>query len=149
MKKSKYWQCIRDIAQADDSIEPSSACVEAALNIFQPEEKLVRFFQLKPAFSGMVRRTSSSQTLVYELDEEHFVRMEQSSESEGVRLAGFASGVDDQEVLLFGEETVFQANVCDGEFEFNSLPFGCYDMAFVSEGESLWIPDLKLEENGK
>lgn len=149
MEKNKFWQSIRDLSQADESLEPPAACMEAALNIFQPTARPVRFFQLKPSFSGMVRRTESAETLVYELDEQHFVRMEHSADEDGVRLAGFASGVEDQDVMLFGGESVFQASVRDGEFEFNSLPFGCYDMAFVSEGESLWIPDLILEESGK
>jgi len=148
MEKSKFWQCIRDISQADDSLEPPAASIEAALNIFQPVKEQVRFFQLKPSFSGMVRRGVSSETLVYELDDAHFVRMEQSCETDGVRLTGFVSGVENQDVMLFGQESVFQASISDGEFEFNSLPFGCYDMAFVSEGESLWIPDLTLEESG-
>ena len=148
MKDFEFWQSLRGIARTDDSIDPPEKAVRAALDIFKPRKKsTVRFFTLQPSFAGLVRRGGGGK-LVYELDEQHFVQMESSKEEEGFRVAGFASGVDETEVLLFGVESVFKANIVDGEFEFNDLPPGCYDMAFVCEGESLWIPNLMLEEAG-
>ncbi len=145
MENHEFWQCIREIAQADGSVNPPNNTIDAALAIFQPSEKSQRFFRLQPSFAGMVRRSSPLKR-VFELDDTHFVHVEENHQPNGIRLFGFASGVDETEVVLFGEESEFHASIQDGEFEFKSLPEGCYDMAFYCEGESLWIPKLVVGE---
>ena len=141
-----YWQFIRDLAQRDESVEPPAASVSKAMEIFQPVLHREKVFRLQPAYAGMVRRAEPPRKLVFELGEQ-FVQVEQYSDGQGVNLSGFVSGLEDTAVTLFGDESVFQTPVRDGEFEFKSLPAGCYDMAFDCKGESLWIPKLILGES--
>ncbi len=143
MEKHNFWHIIRDLAQKDDSLEPPTETVNKALDIFQPKARQQRVFRLQPAYAGMVRRAETPRKLVFELDDQ-FVQVEQFCDDEGIQLSGFASNLEDTVVTLFGDESVFQAAVRDGEFEFKSLPAGCYDMAFDCKGESLWIPKLIL-----
>ena len=145
MGDQRFWQSIRKIAQEDNSIEVPRESVDAALSIFQPVVGVTRTFQLKPSFAGMVRNAAAASRLVYEMDS-RFVQLERLSDRGGIHLSGFASGVDETNATLFGDEVVFEAPINHGEFEFKSIPPGCYSLAFDSEGESLWIPKLTLEE---
>lgn len=145
MEKHRFWQSIRAIAQADDSVEVPQASLDAAFAIFQPKIKERRFFQLQPSFAGAVRRANVAERLVFKC-EDQFVQLEQDLEGEGVSISGFISEAGQTKVTLFGDESVFSSNINEGEFEFNSIPSGCYDMAFDNEGESLWIPNINLGE---
>lgn len=142
-----FWQRIREIAVLDDSIDPPESTVNSALDIFQPSPKSWRSFQLQPSFAGMVRRVSTAQKMVYELDDQRFVQIETTVDADGAKVAGFAAGIKDTKVMLLGGECVFEADILDGVFEFKSIPLGCYDMTFLSEGESLWIQELALGDN--
>ena len=142
-----FWQQIRELSFADDSMDPPEPTINAALDIFQPTPKSWRAFKLQPSFAGMVRRASPARKMVFELDDQCFVQIETTLTQEGTRLSGFAAGLEDTRVMLFGEERVFEAELKDGVFEFQSIPVGCYDMTFLCEGESLWIQELVLGDN--
>ncbi len=149
MEPSHFWRCIRNIAQLDRSRTVPDDLVDRGASIFPAARGKSRVFRVKPPDGAQLRagETTGGTKQVFEYRKDRFVELESCREANGFRLWGYASGMEEAPVRLFGEEIVFGSAIRAGEFEFQAVPPGWYTLAFDHQGESLWIPKLDLRES--
>lgn len=148
-KDTEFWNQLKRLAMADDHVEVPAATISSALAIFQPREKesRVNIFSLRPAFTGFVRKASSSgEKLLFELGDDLIVQLDKTRDERGYHLSGVAHGFDQIPVVLYGDECAFETTIDSGSFEFHSLATGKYNLSFSLDGEAYWIRDLELVE---
>jgi len=142
-----FWEKLRQLARSDSSVDVPETTHNKALSIFpsRQETKSKYIFLLSPANLAAVRKAGSNRKYFYELGNS-IVQLEQANQETGSRLSGFVHGIEDGPVTLYGDECVFQKSISNGEFLFESVPFGSYRVCFSHEGECSWITDLRLNQ---
>lgn len=146
-EKNEFWDNLRQVAQADNSVPVPIESVNKALAIFQPirEKRFSNVLSLRPSFAGAVRRAGVAEKLLYELNTDYIVQLEKTWDETGYHLSGFVHGFDDAPVVLYGNESVHEASIEAGNFELKGIPSGTYTMSFTHGGEDYWITNLALE----
>ena len=143
----KFWTNLRKLTIADTSVEVPVSAHNLALAVFPKREGEARsfnIFRLSPASLVLVRKAGQHRKFLYELGD-FVVQLEQGERERGCQLSGFVHGIEDGPVVLYGEESIFEATIENGNFLFESVPFGTFRICFCHEGEHFWVRDLRLE----
>jgi len=143
-----FWKSLREITMVDDSDDVPDRLEKQAIALFQRKKKPVSLYRLKRLDPAMVRSVSleDEQKHLFETQSGQFVELEVQAGRSGWHASGFSSQFLDGEVFLFGAEITLQTTIEQGEFEFQQVPTGMYNMALMSGGEDAWVPNLKLGE---
>ena len=140
-----FWQKLRKLTATDQSVTVPDETLQRALAIFQPQVQPERgsIFGLRTAFAGMVRRAQPTANLWYQLGE-NMLQLEKTRDEDGFHLSGFAHGLEEGTVTLYGGDYVDQTPLEAGQFEFSAVPPGTYNLSFTVAAEDFWLTNLEL-----
>lgn len=141
-----FWASIRSLTAEDTSVEVPKEVRKGALALFQPrkKERLNRIFLPASLAANAVRKAHQQRKFLFELDA-HVLQLEQNNGESGCRMNGFVHGLADGPVTLYGDECVFEAQIENGTFSFDSVPFGSYNLCLTQDGGPYWVKNLQLE----
>ena len=145
-KSDMFWAGIKRLATNDQSTEVPPSTRESALAIFDRKRApiLSHLFRLNPQQFAAVRKTGRSQKFFYELND-YIVQLEKTEREGSYQLSGFVHGIEDGPVILYGDENVFEADVSNGNFLFEALPYGSYRLCLSHEGDHYWVTGVQLQ----
>ncbi|MDJ0840159.1 MAG: hypothetical protein QNK37_26845 [Acidobacteriota bacterium] len=144
-KSEMFWAGIKRLASCDNSTEVPPSTRESALAIFdrKKEPQTNHLFSLTPASLATVRKAGQSRKFFYEL-KDYIVQLEKTEGEGCYQLSGFVHGIDDGPVILYGDESVFETEIENGNFSFDSLSYGSYRLCLSHEGDHYWITGVQL-----
>ena len=150
-----------DLMRRDDSVDPPQDAVRWAKNVFRtranrPKEslikKLIAVVQMeiapdKPAFGERSAKTSTVRQVLYRAGDHAIdMRIERAKKGFNVRGQILGSGFSGCEIVMSEDSRSFKTMANDtGEFRFDAVPGGRYELVIKCDGLEITLKTIDLE----
>ena len=161
MSTEKKLQQIIDLMQRDDSVDAPADSIRWASNLYRTRasepkrslvQKIVAVLQMeiapnKPAFGERSASTSQVRQLLFKAGDNAIdLRIEPTAKVFGVRGQILGEGLADARVKLINDLSGLESRANEiGEFEFEKVKPGQYELVVTSEGLEITLKTIDIE----
>jgi len=144
----QLFQNIKKLVRDDDAIEVPQSTLKKAYDIFNPASCHMPVFSLRRlVLSGAnLRKAGISEKVLYEFDDDRFLQLSLSEKTHGFNVHGFLSDFAPDTITIYTDDGELVSDCSSGDFSFECLPEGIYNLMFEDGGQRFWVRNLELKK---